>query len=162
MLKIEINREDYWNLNKYVLMQKYKVTVMLCVVGLPVAMTVILLAMKLPFWYSLSVGVIGGGLIDLFSYKRLKRRIKNLPEDNKGILGVHELEVTEDAISWKNNVTASSVKWDAINSFEEDKDYFYIFLDKIMAHIIPKRIFTSQNEMNIFKDQINTYLKNNK
>ncbi|WP_442600721.1 YcxB family protein [Paenibacillus sp. KN14-4R] len=48
------------------------------------------------------------------------------------------------------------------NSIEEDDEYFYIFIDKIMAHIIPKRTFTTPAEMNLFSKQIKECLKNNK
>ncbi|MGF7050838.1 hypothetical protein J2T13_005389 [Paenibacillus sp. DS2015] len=162
MLKIEINREDYWNFNKFVLLQRYKVTVYSFIVGLPIMMVLIFLGMKLPFWYSVSVGIIGGVFINYFAYKRIKQRIKKLLEDNKGILGVHEIEITNEELKWRNSVTEGSTKWEGINSIEEDKDYFYIFIDKIMAHIIPKRTFTTQVDMNRFLDQIKTYLKTNK
>ncbi|WP_442600722.1 hypothetical protein [Paenibacillus sp. KN14-4R] len=114
MLKIEINREDYWNFNKFVLLQRYKATVYSMMVGLPILMVLILLLMKLPFWYCVSFGVIGGAVINYSTYKSMKRRIMKLLEDNKGILGIHEIEITNEQLVWRNSVTEGSTKWEGI------------------------------------------------
>lgn len=161
MLKIEINREDYWNFNKYVLLHRYKVTVYSFIIGMPIIM-VLLLGMKFSLRYSAIMGIIGAIIINYFVYKRMKQRIKNLLEDNKGILGEHELEITNEELRWRNSVTEGSTKWKGIKSIEEDDEYFYIFIDKIMAHIIPKRTFSTQVELNHFHDQIQECLKTNK
>jgi hypothetical protein len=149
-VNIEITREDYWQLNKYGLLNRNRRVIFLYLLGMPIFMFVLFLIMKLPIIYSLVTSIILGSAVNVFSYVRMKRRVKRLPSEKSGVLGSHLIELTEEGASEKTSVNFNFYNWDGINSVEENSDYIFIFIDKLLCHIIPKRDFKSKDEAHQF------------
>ncbi|MFC0213952.1 YcxB family protein [Paenibacillus chartarius] len=161
-MKVIITKEDYWQLNKFVMLSKYKATVYSYLIGMPIIIALILYVTKTSLWYSVTFGLTAGILIHLFSYFRLKQRVYKLTVENKGIVGEQELEVTEKGLVWKNEATEGLTQWSGIEGVEQNKEYVFIFINKIMAHIVPKRTFESQTELDRFLAGIQQNLMNSK
>lgn len=49
------------------------------------------------------------------------------------------------------------IKWSGVRSVEQDKEYIFVFVDSIMAYIIPKRSFASEKESLEFYHQAQIY-----
>ncbi|UKS28418.1 YcxB family protein [Paenibacillus sp. HWE-109] len=155
-----ITRSDYWNYNKYALFNipKLRNRFMLSNISVPVVVTILLLLFKLPFVFSLCWGIFGGGLACVFSYLNMKKRVMSYPDSKEGILGERTVEINEIGIHQLNSVSQSSYKWSGVRSVEQDERYIFVFVDSIMAYIIPKRSFGSEGESLEFFRQAQNYL----
>ncbi|NEW04613.1 YcxB family protein [Paenibacillus sp. SYP-B3998] len=161
MIKISTNitRSDYWNYNKYAYFNipKLRNRFIISNLSLPVIVMVLLLLFKLPLIFSLCWGIFGGGLASLFAYLRMKKRVMSLPESNDGILGERLIEIDETGVYQSNSVSQSSYKWNGVKSIEQNEAYIFIFVDTIMAYIIPKRSFVSDKDCLEFYHQAQIY-----
>jgi len=59
--------------------------------------------------------------------------------DNSGILGRHEMVLTEDGIEEKTEVGGQSNDWGSIDRIVTDGDTTYIYVGPLWAHILPKK-----------------------
>ena len=73
-------------------------------------------------------------------------RVKKIPLENGTILGFRTLELTQDEIICITDSSSVKVNWSKVKSLENDKQYYYLFVDANSAHIIPKRVFANQDE----------------
>lgn len=69
------------------------------------------------------------------------------------------MELTEEGIQVKNVNSEYFRAWNATKQMRESKYYFYIFILKRVAIIIPKRVFFSSENMKQFRSTLNLYLK---
>ena len=53
--------------------------------------------------------------------------------------GIHEITFDGDGIKIKNEHTDVSLEWDDMNTYDENKDYFFLYSKKGVAYIIPKK-----------------------
>ncbi|MCW3792835.1 YcxB family protein [Paenibacillus sp. LS1] len=82
-----------------------------------------------------------------------------MARESKGILGDHQLEISEQEIRWSNDMTSGATQWKGLESFSETKDYFFIFINKASAHVIPKRFFETETEEVQFAEQVRAHMK---
>lgn len=159
-INVNITRTDYWNYNKYAIFNipKLKIRFIIGNVSLPVIVIALLFLFKLPPIFIFGWGIIGGGLANLFICKRMKKRIMSYPESKEGILGERSIEIDELGIYQVGSVSQSSYKWSGVRSVEQNEEYIFIFVDTIMAYIIPKRSFVSKKESLEFYHQAQIYL----
>ncbi len=86
-ISFNIDKEDYWQFNKHVVMNnmKYKRRFLVSLIILPIMMSIIFLLMKLPTWYSWTAGIILGLGLHWYFYKRIKSRVLSLVDDKPGL-----------------------------------------------------------------------------
>lgn len=70
--------------------------------------------------------------------------------------------ISKKGISQKTGKSHFLVEWTNIFSIREHKGLFLIYLNKQTALIIPKRYFSSEREIRLFKDIINNNLDSKK
>jgi hypothetical protein len=73
-----------------------------------------------------------------------------MPLENGVVLGSHIYEVGESGIGEQAKSYSSFTEWGAVKSLAVNQDHIYLFLDTMVAHIIPKRSFADQTEENEF------------
>lgn len=73
-------------------------------------------------------------------------------------MGKHRFEITEDGFKESTEYNEMFTKWEGIKSIEETKKQIFIFLDRHMAHIIPKRYFKNDEEVRELKEFLNSYI----
>jgi len=165
-IKVEINRLDYWNLNKYSIRKipSLRRNFILNMIALPVFVFIGFSFLTTPFQMSFSIvfilSIVGGIVGDLLLIYRMKSQIMKLPEDKPGLLGKHIIEISEEGIRESTSVNTGLQTWNGVLSVEQDKEYIYVFLDSMIAHIIPKRSFESIVEANQFYNKAIQYWKN--
>lgn len=71
---------------------------------------------------------------------------------NDGLIGQHNLILTEDGIVHSTSSGETKVSWSGIKNLKEDNDYLYIYNTSISAYILPKRDIKNV-------EQIRDYLK---
>ncbi|OCT13349.1 hypothetical protein A8709_03610 [Paenibacillus pectinilyticus] len=158
-ITVNITRSDYWKYNKYALFNipKLRNRFIITNISLPFIVIILLLLFKLPLVFSLCWGVFGGGLACIFSYLSMKKRVMSIPESKEGILGERRVEINEIGIHQLSSVSQSSYKWSGVRSINQNDEYIYIFVDTIMAYIIPKRSFVTEKESLEFYHQTQIY-----
>ncbi len=81
-----------------------------------------------------------------FRYRN-KKHIKTLYENGnyRGILGIHEMTITDDYLAEKTKDNDNKIQWNAINRIATIPDYTFVFTDDITAYIIPHKKITGGN-----------------
>jgi hypothetical protein len=86
-------------------------------------------------------------------YFSLTRR-KSIPKENGSFLGKKVYELSEEYINFSDKESDGRFQWKAIKSLEEDSKAFYLYLDTIMALLIPKRYFVDKSAEQAFRNYV--------
>jgi hypothetical protein len=77
----------------------------------------------------------------LWSHGRAVRRIY-MEGKNRGVVGWHELELTDLTLIERCEVGESTIRIDGIERIVSDGDYTFVFVSAVSAHIIPRASIT--------------------
>jgi uncharacterized membrane protein len=97
-------------------------------------------------------------ILTLIAYHQAPYGIKNkarklvLKDENSHILNETELTINNSGILNNDNVSSVHQKWSSVVRYAITKDYFYLYTNSIQAQIVPKRLFTSQKEIEEFEN----------
>lgn len=91
-------------------------------------------------------------LVKHFGSKRMSKMFD--AEKNKGMLGIHQLLVTEDGLVYRNQLKETKIKYEGIESVAEHKTYIFIYVNTEMALIVPVNIFTDEAQKRAFIEDI--------
>jgi len=100
-------------------------------------------------------------LLQFFSGRsKVKRQADKITDDpdNASIFKQTALQVSETGIYTKDDVVETRYSWNAFIRKEENNAYYLLFINKITAVIIPKRIFKSTAEKESFDHLLSTHL----
>ncbi|OJW34891.1 MAG: hypothetical protein BGO54_06285 [Sphingobacteriales bacterium 46-32] len=86
-------------------------------------------------------------------------RSKSIPKDNGSFLGKKVYDFSEEFFSYSDKDSEGRFQYQAVKSMEEDGKSFYLYLDTMMAILIPKRYFSDKTEEKIFRDFVRSKLK---
>ncbi|WP_106769385.1 YcxB family protein [Paenibacillus faecalis] len=158
-VEIDLNQEDFWKFNKYVMfnLPKYKISMILSLLSIPVSCIIVSKLLGSGWAFAIVVGVIIGGLADVLFLYRIKRRTMSLVKKNDGILGKHIIEINEQGVFDSTDRSQSTCGWSGIHELRQDKENIYIFLNQLQATIVPKRSFTDQQEEAKFIQTVQQY-----
>lgn len=165
-IDIDINKNDYWICNKYMVFNTPKIrnTYIILLIAFPVFMIVllsILLNNTITIYFSIFTGFLIGIIADIFWIYLVKRQVMKFPDNKKGLLGKHTIEIIETGVNESTSVNEGFTYWKGIKEINQDKNSIYIILDTLMALIIPKRSFSSENEAIEFYNKALEYWTNN-
>lgn len=102
---------------------------------------VILMFLLLYSFFRLVIWIVG----ELFY-----RRIASLSRNEEGVLGPHELIVTEDDVTERTPVSETRFIWKSVPKIEENADFIFLYQTSQYYHVIPKRIFNIEAESQEF------------
>ncbi len=154
----EISRKDFLEFNKYVLI-KTRIKRHVIIALFFVLLWVVTLNLNSPFdWVVILIEIVvfslaWAGLIFLL-YQLNLYRIKKIPDKNGAILGNKKYIILEEGFREITDTSDTTIKWPGIKKIVETDGYFYVFVDKMAAFIIPKRSFVDVNEQSQFFQQI--------
>ncbi|BED90725.1 hypothetical protein PspMM1_31930 [Pseudoalteromonas sp. MM1] len=97
-------------------------------------------------------------LIIVFLYNNQKLKKQSIPNENGVMIGNKTIEFQADGICETNHLGSYFYKWQAVEAIEENKGDLYIFVDKLLALIIPASAFTSEAEKEDLKDLIKAHI----
>ncbi len=118
--------------------------------------------LDIPAWFSyLIFGLASIAWVIYYPKKIEKHLVKTIKKrfeegDNHGLLAETVLIMDEEGLHFQNDYNESFVKWSVVNKIEESESHIYLFNSSISAHIIPKMAFSSTNEMEEFRRQVDT------
>lgn len=93
----------------------------------------------------------------LFNIKKFKRL--SIPKENGLMLGNKTIEFRSEGINEINSFGHCFYKWEIVESLEENKDDIYIFVDKVLALIIPSESFSTSGEKEELKLLIQKHIE---
>jgi hypothetical protein len=88
------------------------------------------------------------------------RRSGNKMYGSKGLfLRPHDISVSSQGVWFKSDVYDLRYDWRAFVRVEETPTHFFIYIDKLMAHIVPKREFRSTEDADRFGTMLRANIK---
>lgn len=93
-----------------------------------------------------------------FLYNINKFKKLSIPNENGVMIGEKTIEFQSDGISETHHLGSCFYKWEALEAIEENKGDLYIFVDKLLALIIPANAFDTDAEKEELKALVNKYL----
>ncbi len=83
--------------------------------------------------------------------------IKSFYRGKNDMVGLHEMTIDEYGIHAKCQQSESRHSWALVEKIEQNDKYFFIFLGKLKAHVIPKVAFGKIDEANVFYKKANEF-----
>jgi hypothetical protein len=110
-------------------------------------------------WQSAAIAI-APFLIFIVSYYLNVRKFKMLciPNENGLMIGKKTIEVNSEGITETNPLGNCFYRWEAIEAIEEHEGNIYMFVDNLLALILPPESFTSEEEKDEFKELIKKYV----
>jgi YcxB-like protein len=100
------------------------------------------------------------GIIFIFVYPRsirrsFKKQAKRMGSEgsNKGILGPHEIEVSDQGLTERTAYGEQHSSWEAIERVGSSDNHAFIYTGPLMAHVIPKASVTD-GDFDEFVDEL--------
>ena len=119
-------------------------------------------------WYWLSTFIIVYILWIIFYPKYLRwyiiRRISRMLDEGKNVdmLGDHSFLLTEDGVIDITNFSESKNNWNVIENIVVTREHIFIYINAVMAYIIPIRAFININQKNEFINTLNNMTEKTK
>jgi hypothetical protein len=73
---------------------------------------------------------------------------------HKGLLGIHTLVVTAEGLIERTDYNETLHRWKGFHRVRESASYFYLYVSETNFHLVPKRSFTSGQELRSFLEEI--------
>lgn len=80
----------------------------------------------------------------------LRVYLENIYRMKNDSIGDRTLSLDDKGVYEKTQNSESSQKWDLVSSIEQDDHYIYLFLGRTKAHVVPKRSFSTSEEIENF------------
>lgn len=152
-LKVGITREDYADFAKFHFMKTGFRKTIIYYVFLFIACLFIINLNKFG-WTKTIIFSLAYFILVYFGINRWINKLKKTPLEDGSILGKTEYEFIDDGIVYKKHNSEGKVNWSIIKSFESDKNAYYLYIDTLVAFVIPKRIFNNNEEMTAFQNLV--------
>ena len=167
----ELTPDDLWHYNLYYLRHKDPLQsllrtspitkfgyALLCLIMLA---DTIIFVISLFGHHNVDWGMLFGPAALIFVLPRLlqptKKRLAKNASQQRGFLCEHIVSISPEWLAERTSVNDSKMAWMTIQTIEEDPAYFFLFLSKRVAFIIPKRAFSSLAEADSFLNNARRY-----
>ncbi len=107
------------------------------------------------FNYWIEVSISFAALIGLIFILRAanKNSIRNVISKNQTFAGDRELEINDDLVILHSKLSRTEYQFSAFIKLEEINDYYFIYTDKMVAIVIPKRTIGSKEFIELFREK---------
>ena len=149
-LQFEITREDYADFNKFDFISTKLKSIILTGIICIVIMLLFINSKKIDLIKSIVSTLLFISIYFYIYYIELKKS-KNIPITNGSILGRKYYEFSNTKIKYKTANSEGLYEWNIAKIIKENKKAFYIYIDKNLAIVIPKRAFKNIDEIDEFR-----------
>ncbi|WP_211746611.1 YcxB family protein [Paenibacillus sp. Marseille-Q4541] len=159
-ITIDLTKEDYWKLNKFVMfhMPKYRNMLLLTIISLPIVIIALFrFVLDYSWLFSVITGILVSALSMFYMMFSIKRKVMRLVKTNDGIVGEHVIELNAEGLHESTVYNQAHYSWKGIEDVKSDKDYIYIFVNSIQGINIPRRAFADQEQEQAFVKQLEQY-----
>jgi len=151
---VDITREDYADFAKHHFMKNgFKKSIIIYSIAFIVIQLYFLINFGINLFAIIFSTVIFWLTCFLLIYFRLKST-KKIPLKDGSFLSKTEYEFSDDKILYNSENSQGAVNWATVKKFEEGKNAFYLYIDSIVAYVIPKRVFKNEEEMTAFQNLV--------
>lgn len=154
-VSFDLNREDFADLQKYDFKKNRLKKVIIVMIGTLVVLQLALNSDGFDLFATI-ISSLSAIIAIVLVVKRSLNRTYKIPDKNGAILGEKNFEFSEEKIIYSSNNSEGSYKWTTILSLEESKKSFFLYIDKHMAILIPKRAFSRDTEVAHFRNYVNS------
>ena len=145
----ELNRNDIWNFNKYSYTHIPSARNPIIILFLAGSLY-LLLRLEAPLIIKIITIIIYWAVMIFLLIAFLKLQTTLSFDSKPGILGEHTIEISPECLFEMTSVNESKHYWNGIRNIYSNDSYIFIFINKSVAHIIPKRAFNSSFESKEF------------
>jgi len=150
-INVNITRGDYADFNKYYYQKKMlKKTIWLSVIIVLVVPLIAYIGQDFSFLSYIELVAVYGPvfvMINLIIMPLTMHLTKILPAENGSILGKKKFLITDEGLIEEAENNTNLQKWKGIKTVELSNKSVFIFVDNMVAYIIPKRFFKNKTEM---------------
>lgn len=93
-------------------------------------------------------------VVSIIYWQLKKLQNDTLPQPGGYILGNHLYQVRDDAIHINSSNITTQLDWRAVMGLEETPAHFFLFIDRSVAFILPKRSFADESVKAQFKAMV--------
>jgi len=150
-IEIEITRDDYLSFNLYHFRKRNLVKTIITGLGglLILQLAVNINNSSVNIETILMTTFLYVSIFSLLMYMNLVKT-KGIPKDGGAFLGWKKYDFADDYILFQDKDSDGRFQWNVIKSVEEDRKAFYLYIDNILAIVIPKRYFGDKVEEKTF------------
>jgi hypothetical protein len=153
-ITVEITRDDYAAFGKYVMDVKVRKTyfwVMFFVANFMVLLANLLQKQQIAI-IIVQVVIFNILLLVITQVVRWLNNylMKTIPMKNGAVLGKKTYTITDEGLGYTDGASTGVTQWSALRSVEETKTHTFLFIDAMMAFILPNRAFASEAARNEF------------
>ena len=106
------------------------------------------------FWIVLMVGLWA------FIVKRMGALSSIKDQDREAILGERTLTISTENVKIKSAVGETTLLWNGIKKWEQTPNLYLLYITHNSAHLIPKRVFSTEIERQEFETLLKTKVQN--
>lgn len=126
----------------------------------------LILAIGIPIWVNLSFAaplgvkilttIVEGCLALCFfaAIMLLTHVVFILVRKNKGVVGTHELEIVEDGLRQRTEVTEVLHRWEGFHKIVPTRGRIFVYTTDNNVEYIPRRAFASEHESRQFEQEL--------
>lgn len=152
-LVVDITREDYADFFKFHFMKTgFKKSIVFYFFLLMICL--IIINLREFGWTQTIIFTFVYAILVYFILIRWINKSKIIPLDGGSFLTETEYDFTDHKIFYKNENSEGSIDWSMIKTFEESKTAYYLYIDRIVAYVIPKRFFLNEQEKLTFQELV--------
>ena len=161
---VDLTREDYADLNRYVFLKKGLVKRLYIVIAVAIVLPLVAtlgtpLNLKSYLTYVI-VTFLGFGIFYLGIIMIVVNRTGRLPSRDGSILGKKKITITDEALICESENNTTVQKWKGIKEITGSKKSIFLFIDKMAAFVIPRRCFRNEAQQREFLSIIEQKVKN--
>ena len=98
-------------------------------------------------------------LVGLFPLAILLRYVPDVDWNGCSALRPTDIALSPVGVSFKNDVADARYNWQTFRRLEETPTHFFLYVDKLMAHIVPKRCFSGPEETDRFRTIVHSNIQ---
>ncbi len=149
-VKLEYN--DYLKFNLWCIFRRKTTKIWLFIFPL-FSLVYCVYIVKISLWFALGI-IIFVMMLWIFS---ILLSTRNIFKTQCIFLEVWHYDFTESGIEMNSEYSSGKTAWKNIYEILETKSYFLIFISKVQAYILPKRCFTTYEEIVSFRQLLRNY-----
>lgn len=112
-------------------------------------------------WISVGIGALPLIVLNgIVQYNLRTQQKRCMPRENGTTFSPKRMEISEQGITETSETTTSFYAWSCVDEMVDEDGDIYIFLDTVVAHIIPATAFQSDAHQQQFKSLVDGYLNN--
>jgi hypothetical protein len=152
LIEMDINLDDYRAYLRTVKKTHLKTSPLLFFVYAAIGIIFVVVYVVFDLHIHLPTALVVVGLMVLIANVHLLVSQRKLyPEEDGVILGRQTLAIDDEGIRVRKEHYESFTQWSGVKSMQETRKHYFIMLDRITAHIIPRRSFSDEGQVREFE-----------